>query len=487
MVLSRKSCTQLLFKWGVLQLALLLVGGPQVFAFDFDGSKWKRAEAEFYVKLTGIADSGLSWNNAFIGAMNEWTEKTPFNFILREEAKSPCFVDGVSSVDLMQDLCGTEFGTNTLAVTFTRQTEAQLLGRPNIVESDIVVKDSGELNIFDGNIRQLGIQGLDFRRIALHELGHVIGLGHESSNTAIMAPDISNLDRLQADDIAAVEALYGGLSNCTISKLNFGLIANALDANDCTVQELTAGSTDSSFIDIYRFDLSSETLLEFTMTSSTLDSVLLLSDTDLQFLAFDDKSSNECDSVLSQTLPPGSYFLHANTYDVPVKETCGNEGEYLITASFSSSDWIALGPGASLLGSDSSAGFSGGITRDNGLSFGNRFNPEDSLDITAKIEIDPLHQGQAGFLVVAAVIGEQTLFMNQQGQFVDSAADPESIPSASVKFLSAVEQLDIATDLVPAALNIQDIVVNFHIAYGLVSNSSELYYNQTPLNLTVSP
>lgn len=487
MVLSRKSYTQLLLKWGVLQLALLLVGGPQVFAFDFDGLKWKGAEAEFYVKLTGIAGSGISWNNAFIAAMNEWTEKTPFNFILREEVKSPCFVDGVSSVALMQDLCGTEFGTNTLAVTFIRQTEPQLLGQPNIIESDIIVKDSGELDIFDGNLRQPGIQGLDFRRIALHELGHVIGLGHETSNAAIMAPDIGNVDRLQADDIAAVEALYGGLSNCTISNLNFGLIANALDVNDCTVQELTAGSTDSSFIDIYRFDLSSETLLEFTMTSSTLDSVLLLSDTDLEFLALDDKSRNECDSVLSQTLPPGSYFLHANTYDVPVRADCGNSGEYLLSVSFSSGGPISLGPGASLLGSDSSAGFSGGITRDNGLSFGNRFTPEDSLDITAKIEIDPLHQGQPGLLVVAAVIGEQTLFMNQQGQFVDSAANPGFIPSASVKFLSAVEQLNIVTDLVPAALNIQDLVVNFHVAYGLISSPSELYYNQSPLNLTVSP
>lgn len=483
MTITRKYRIHLLAVLG----ACLFVGGMQVTAFEFDGSKWRGAEAEFYVQLTGIADSGISWNTAFVDALNEWNEKTPFNFILQDEARDPCLVDGVSSVDFKPDLCGSEFGTNTLAVTFRRQTQAQLLGQPNIAESDIVVKDGENLNIFDGNLVQLGIQGLDFRRIALHELGHVIGLDHEANTPAIMAPDIGNLDRLQTDDIEAVEALYGGLSNCTITNLNFGLTANALDANDCTVQELTAGSTDTSFIDIYRFDLSSETLLEFTMTSPTLDSVLILSDTELQFLAFDDKSSNECNSVLSQTLPAGSYFLHANTYDIPPKEACGNEGDYVISASFSSSGLAPLGPGASLLGSEFSASFSGGISRDDGLSYRNQFKPEDSLDITAQIAVDPLHQGLAGFLVVAAVVGEQIFFLDHQGQFVDSAANPGSIPSAAVKLLSEVETLDIARDLVLAPLDIQDIVVDFHIGYGLISNTSELYYNQTPLNLTVSP
>lgn len=487
MFLSRKSRAQLLLQWGVLPLACLLTSGPRVLAFDFDGSKWQGAEAEFYVKLTGIANSGISWNTAFIDAMDEWSDKTPFNFILREEVKNPCSVDGVSSVDFKEDLCGSEFGTNTLAVTFRRQVESQLLGLPNIVESDIVVRESTNLNIFDGNINQAGNQGLDFRRIALHELGHVMGLDHEASNAAIMAPDIGDVDRLQADDIAAVEALYGGLSNCAVKNLSFGLTVDALNTDDCTVQELTSGSTDTSFIDIYRFDLTSETELEFTMTSSTLDSVLLLSNTELEFLGADDKSNNDCNSVLSQTLPPGSYFLHANTYDVSPKEECGNEGGYLLSVSFSSSGLTALGPTSSLLGSDSSASFSGGITRDNGLTYSNQFTPEDSLDITAQIEMDPLHQGEEGFLVVAAVVGEQIFFLNQQGLFVDSGSNLENTSLAANKLLSPVEQLDIATDLVLADLNIEEIVANFYIGYGLNSNPKELYYNQTPLNLTVSP
>lgn len=470
-----------------LSLACLLVSSPTVLGFDFDGSKWGNAEVEMFAGLTGTAASGTSWNTAFISAMDEWTEKTPFRFILQEGKRDPCIPDGANGVDFKPDLCGSEFGEKTLAVTFRRRLDPQLLGEPNISESDIIIRETAEFDVYNGRLRRSGNQELDFRRVVLHELGHVIGLDHEPDKPAIMAPSLGDLYSLQADDIAAVEELYGGLSQCTIQPLRYGVFIDALDASDCTVQELTAGSTDTSAIDIYGFELTSETLLEFTMTSSTLDSVLLLSDTNLDFIAFDDKSRNDCNSVLSQTLPPGSYFLHANTYDVPVKEACGNQGEYLLSATFISTGPIVLGPAASLLGSDSSASFSGGITGDNGQSYRNKFTAQSSLDITAQIEIDPQHQGQAGFMVVAALVGEQILFLNQQGLFVDSGGNLENIPRAANKLLSAVEQLDIATDLVLADLNIEEVVVNFYIAYGLNSNPSELYHNQTPLNLTVSP
>ena len=471
----------------MFQICLLHGFSSQVFAFELDGPKWLGAETEFYVELTGISDTGISWNSAFIAAMNDWNNETPFNFILREEAKDPCIRDGLNGVDFKPDLCGSNFGSSTLAVTFRRQLEQQILGEPLIIETDIVINQDVEFNVFDGKLVQFGIQGLDLRRIALHELGHVIGLDHESANLAIMASSIGNIDRLREDDIAGVEALYGGLSNCTIKNLNFGIINAALDSNDCTVQELTSGGSDTSFVEIYRFDLSSETSVAFTMTSPSLDSVLILADTELQFLGFDTKSSNSCDSSLSQVLPPGSYFLVANTYDVPVKEGCGNQGSYQITASFSSGGLTALGSGISLSGGESSAVFRGGITRDNGASFGNQFNSGDSLDISAEIDIDPLHQGQAGFLVVAAMVGEQTLLLNQQGQFVDSAENPGFIEKAANRTLSAVESLSIATNLVPEALNINEIVVDFYVGYGLSSNPGEVYFHQTPLNLTVSP
>ncbi|MEQ8952544.1 MAG: hypothetical protein RL120_00285, partial [Gammaproteobacteria bacterium] len=138
-------------------------------------------------------------------------------------------------------------------------------------------------------------------------------------------------------------------------------------------------------------------------------------------------------------------------------------------------------------GNLSTAQFSGGITANNGLSYGNKFSPADSLDISATVQVDPLHQGQQGFLVVAAAIGEQVLFLNEQGQFVESLLDPALIPRAANKQLQASELIQIATDLVPAALGIQSISVDFFVGYGLSSLPNELFFHGSAINLTVAP
>jgi len=465
---------------------LLALSSMPMFAFEIDGSKWPTGEIEYYVDMEGSAASGITWNAAFIAAMDEWNRETSFNFILREENRDPCANDGLNSVDFNDSFCGSAFGANTLAVT-VRRFNAAILGEPTIAEANIVVNQAKEFNIYDGSLSQIGIRGLDFRRISLHELGHAIGLDHERGNLAIMAPNIGNLDRLQADDIAGAEELYDGIIDCPVSELSFGTITNALDAADCKVSELLPGSRDTSPIDLYRFKLTNSATLSLGMTSSTLDSVLLIADENLQVISFDNKSSNQCNSTLTRFLQPGNYYLMANTFDSPVKEECGISGDYEIQASLSSAGLNPLGSSASLSGAAINATFSGGITSNEGVSFTNQFSPDDSLDITSRIDVDPQHVGKPGFLVIAAVVGEQILFLNEQGEFVDSAASPGVIIRARSKTLTALEELTIAENLVPASLGITEIAVGFYIGYGLTSSPQELYYHQAPMNLIVAP
>ena len=54
----------------------------------------------------------------------------------------------------------------------------------------------------------------------------MIGLDHEDTNQAIMAPAISDLFELQEDDIAGVEALYSGLDNCEIKRFRLEVRLN---------------------------------------------------------------------------------------------------------------------------------------------------------------------------------------------------------------------------------------------------------------------
>lgn len=470
----------------LLSSSLLFLSWSQLHAFEINGSKWPTGEIEFYVGIDGTAASGITWNAAFIAAMNDWSNETSFNFIVREENRDPCVNDGLNSVDFSDSFCGSAFGNSTLAVAVRRFNSA-VLGEPTISEANIIVDQNKEFNVYDGKLVQFGIQGLDFRRIALHELGHAIGLDHESGKVAIMAPNIGNLDRLQADDIAGAEKLYDGAINCAVSELAFGFITNALGANDCTVSELLPGSSDTSPIDLYRFALTNSATLSLGMTSMTLDSVLLIADENLQVIGFDNKSSNQCNSTLTQFLQPGNYFLLANTFDAPVKAECGISGDYKINAALSSSGINPLGSSASLTGAAVNATFSGGITSNGGVSFTNQFSPNASLDITARINIDPLHVGQVGYLVIAAVVDGQILFLNEQGQFVDSAAAPGVIIRASNKTLTAVEDLTVVENLVPALLGISEVEVGFYFGYGLTSSPNELYYHQAPLNLIVAP
>ena len=456
-------------------------------AYLVDGTKWLRGEAEFYVAIPGLSASEISWNSAVIDALNNWSTHTVFNFTVVEEYKNPCLVDGFSSIHFSEDFCGSEFGANTLAVA-TRRFENQELGPPNIIEADIVVNDAERYDIFDGPLVQFGFlnRGLDFKRIALHELGHVIGLDHEEENPAIMAPTISDVFELQEDDIAGVEALYSGLDNCQIKRLTFGSSSESLSSGDCKVLELTVGGPDDSYIDLYQFEVSQSAQFEFSASSDTLDTVLLLATTDLEYLAVEIGSSDDCNSTLTQTLEAGSYFLMVNTFDIPVNADCGASGDYSLTANFSTGAQPQLGPPTSLLGAFSQASFTGGISADDGASFGNVFSPWDSLDITAEITLDPVHVGEPGFFLVAALLPDALMMLNEENQFVDVPTAGSPLAIYRRKVLAETEQIDIAMDLVPGPLGIFQLEANIVVGYGLDANPDEVYYHTTPMNLIVA-
>ena len=470
---------------GFLILKLILVT-KSAYAYEITGSKWVGAETEFYINIEGISGTGILWNSAFITALDEWTSETSFTFNWKQEYRNPCEDDGFNGVDFVEDYCGSEFGKATLGISLSRY-RYTILGEPDIVESDIILNGSEKFDIFGGARPPFGplSNKYDFSRVALHELGHVIGLEHEDTKRAIMAPEISDIDRLQPDDIAGVKALYSGLDSCEIKDLKFGITVAALETDDCTVQELTVGGDDTSYIDIYRFQLHGTTKLEFLMSSPVLESVLILATSNLEYLGVDSNIFGDCNSTLTSTLEAGNYLLLANTYNEEMKESCTLTGPYQLKAVLLSPQ--VLGANSSLLGGSSSAQFRGGITIDNGASYGNRFKPEDSLDMTAEITMDPAHIGQAGFLVVGAFLDDQILFLNEQGEFEYANPVPNPLTRAASKVLGSDESITIFTDLVPATLGIESIVVDFFIGYGLDSNPDELYFHQIPLNLTISP
>src|SRR5690606_20196633 len=117
----------------------------------------------------------------------------------------------------------------------------------------------------------------DFRRIALHELGHVLGLDHDDTQTAIMNSRIGNLFSLQQDDINGTDALYSGINNCFVSAAGCGWKVGGLQAGDCRIQQLMAGGSDTSFVDVYSLDLSNNMAVDVdVLTDGRLNAVLFL-------------------------------------------------------------------------------------------------------------------------------------------------------------------------------------------------------------------
>ena len=472
----------------ILTFMFLVATTAPAEAFEIAGNKWLGAKAEFYVSIPGLSATQISWNTAVIESLKQWSQQTVFDFTVVEENKDPCAADGFSSIDFADDLCGSEFGERTLAVAIQRY-ESQALGPPNIIEGDIVVNAAEQFDIFDGPLIQFGQinNGLEFRRVALHELGHVIGLDHEEVAPAIMAPEISNIFTLQKDDINGVAALYSGLDNCEIKQLRFGRSDASLDAADCTVQEMTVGGSDTSYIDLYKLEVEQPAQFEFSTTSESLDTVLLIATEDLEYLEVETESIDDCNSSISTSLSVGSYLLMVNTFALPIKAACGGTGPYTLTANFSSAAKSGLGQAVSLLGSYSMARFSGSVSADGGETHGNLFTSEDSLTISADITVDMTHVGKPGFLLVAALLPDQLLMLNEQGEFVDTGLNPDPFVVHARKTLEPEEALDIARDLIPSELGIEAIEVDFLVGYGLDSNPLEVYFHNLPLNLTVQP
>lgn len=173
-------------------------------AFELIGPKWQDPSATFYVSIPGA--SGL-WNTTFKDGMSDWNQATVFNFDAIDQFRDPCSQDQFNGTGWKDTLCGDAWG-DTLAVTgilFNSVTNI-------IVETDISFNNTEQWAVYNGPIR-FGPGGgveYDFYRVAVHELGHAMGLGHvPQTSDAIMVPNTNHIDSIRQDDINGIIALYG--------------------------------------------------------------------------------------------------------------------------------------------------------------------------------------------------------------------------------------------------------------------------------------
>src|SRR4029077_10815191 len=85
-----------------------------------------------------------------------------------------------------------------------------------MLEADILFNTAQSFDSYRGSLRS---GSFDIQRVALHELGHVLGLAHPDQAgqhvDAVMNSVISDRYQLSADDISGGQSLYGAAASPT--------------------------------------------------------------------------------------------------------------------------------------------------------------------------------------------------------------------------------------------------------------------------------
>ncbi len=196
----------------------LAVGMPwAVSAYDVvTGSRedyvvtWELGEIRMDVLLPTdqTFSDGTNHRTSIVAAMEVWNAQVGLvQFAPNVGAPGDYGVwNGNNEVVMDSTIDGYEFDQYTLAVAVSRNRGDRR------VESDVIFNSAWIWDSYRGALLETA---QDIRRVAIHELGHVLGLLHpDQANppqqvTAIMNAVVSDLDGLQEDDIAGAQWLYG--------------------------------------------------------------------------------------------------------------------------------------------------------------------------------------------------------------------------------------------------------------------------------------
>ncbi|CAN5651535.1 hypothetical protein BH18VER1_BH18VER1_12020 [soil metagenome] len=198
-------------------LAAVLALAPMAQAYVYDTrehAKWQGSTIPVVVQLGRsselLRDGSVSFDTSFENAMMLWNEQiasAQFTWTESPRTSEPRS-DGITTVSFESRLYGEALGTRTLAVTYVQNEGTRM------TETDIAFNT--KYFSFNSYLGPIG-NPQDLHRIALHELGHALGLDHpnqaDQKIDAVMNSRITDQDRLTLDDISGAQSLYGAAPN----------------------------------------------------------------------------------------------------------------------------------------------------------------------------------------------------------------------------------------------------------------------------------
>ena len=197
--------------WVIASVALLMGPRSVTWAYSLASQRWTSSPIALQLQLDTsppartLLDGSTAWWQVAEVALSEWNAAiadVQFSSV-RNSTAALGAPNGFNNVFFGSTVYGDSWGSGVLAVTITYTSGLRR------VESDVVFKASLPWDSYRGNLRA----ATDFKRVALHEFGHVLGLDHPDEAgqavTALMNSTVSNLDGLVADDLSGAQAAYG--------------------------------------------------------------------------------------------------------------------------------------------------------------------------------------------------------------------------------------------------------------------------------------